>query len=164
MPVKTLTAFEIERRRRIYAIVKDNPGIVCKNVAKLADISSAHANAALRCFCDLGFVRITGYGKDPNPSCSKSRNARLANYEVIADLDESKYHKYADAMVEAYKRKRTKGDYCPDPAHDREPEGRLKIVDKGPGHQIIKFGREYKSGSGQTICHLLRRGISSMEY
>lgn len=162
MTAKVHTWEDIERRRRVYDFIKNNPETFCKEISEHIGVKSHFVAADLRCFADLGFVEVTQYRRVPVVrKCGKRCSAKVAAYIVIAPLDESMYDKYGAAMLNSYKRKRKYAYEAED--HNREPAGRLVIEEKEKGYYVVRFGREWRPSSGQsTERGLLRK--SSLEY
>lgn len=122
-----------ERDRMRVQEVLDGLGepTTCREIAKLCELDSRRVGNLLKRMIKGGSVEVAGEKKERN-ACGKQ--IFLATYKSTGNpfAEPSKPSQSSDE-------------------DDKEPDGKVHEIPLGPNHRRIKFGKQYRSGSGQTV-------------
>lgn len=132
------------RREFVFNSLEPKRKYTCAEVCELTGLTMNHVRAAMLALCDGGAVKQKGFVETPTHNGGHNKTALYLltgqpyNHELAALKHRQQQSKY----------------------HATEPSGRLveKPIPNVPGGRVIRFGRDYKIGKGQSTAVLLTAG------
>lgn len=122
----------IERRQMVLDCLMRSGQMSCADICEALGMRMHNVRAAMRALCEGGAARKCGGIKNPTYSGHNDTYLYAATGEA-----------YSAAIAASTHKEQAKQD------HYAEPAGRIVEKELAPGHRLIRFGRDYKTGRGQ---------------
>lgn len=135
IPISAREPIEMRRELVLTSMETGNP-YTCADVCKITGLAMIHVRAAMRYLCDGGAVKQNGFIKTPTYNGGHNKTAL---YQLTG--------KPVNTALAALKHKQQMAHY-----HSVEPPGKVvgSEIPGVRGGRLVRFGRDYKTGSGQT--------------
>lgn len=121
-------AIEARRHLVLVCLKSANRPMPCMDICEATGLTMHHVRAAMRALVEGGAAKV--HGERP------PGHSTILRYESTGDP-------YNEVVAAKEHKQQAKLD------HHTEPAGRIVEKKLAPGHRLIRFGRDYKTGSGQ---------------